>query len=187
VFTDARRGWESEGRWENWSLVLGCDSMKGVITYCGQQVASAWSGYGVSYNANAAAISAKWMNGVGQNPIQLDYPGGSRMRGEMLKYELDGLGIYERYDKRVLRGRWQAGKLISGAIVYPASGDIVSGVFADGNAYSGTIRYRDGRLFVGAIEDASALAQPRPANGALYAPDGSMEHKGVWRDGRPAD
>jgi hypothetical protein len=185
VFTDATRGWESQGKWENWSLVLGCDSMSGVITYCGQQVASAWSGYGISYNSKAAAISAEWLKGVGKNPIQLDYPTGSRMRGEMVQYELDGLGVYERSDKRVLRGRWKAGKLLSGVVVYPASGDVVSGAFVDGNAHSGSIAYRDGRLFLGEIEDGPALAQARPKNGVLYRPDGSIEAQGAWRDGLP--
>jgi hypothetical protein len=185
VFTDAKRGWESQGKWQDWSLVLGCDSMNGAITYCGQQVASAWSGYGISYNANAAAISAEWLKGVGRNPIQLDYPSGSRMRGEMAKYELDGLGVYERADKRVLRGRWLAGVMQSGVVAYPDTGALVSGVFADGNARSGSIRYRDGRIFIGEIEDAPALAQARPKRGILYAPDGAIERQGQWRDGAP--
>ncbi|BCW90954.1 hypothetical protein sos41_41300 [Alphaproteobacteria bacterium SO-S41] len=185
VFTDERRGWESQGKWENWSLVLGCDSMKGVTTYCGQQVASAWSGFGISYNSEAAAISAEWLAGAGKNPIQLDYPTGSRMRGEMAEYKLDGLGVYERSDKRVLRGRWQAGKLISGIVAYPASGDVVSGTFLDGNAQSGSIAYRDGHLFVGEIEDGPALAEAKPKRGVLYAPDGSIAAQGAWRDGLP--
>jgi len=185
VFTDTRRGWESQGKWENWSLVLGCDSMKGVITYCGQQVASAWSGFGVSYNTEAAAISAVWVKGVGQNPMQLDYPTGSRMRGNMTDYILDGPGIYERSDKRVLRGSWRAGKLLSGIVVYPVSGDVTSAAFVDGNADSGSIRYRDGRLFVGEIEDNPALPQARPRRGVLYAPDGGIAFQGLWRDGVP--
>ena len=185
VFTDAKRGWESQGKWENWSLVLGCDSMKGVITYCGQQVASAWSGFGISYNSEAAAISAEWLAGAGKNPIQLDYPTGSRMRGEMADYKLDGLGVYERSDKRVLRGRWRAGKLISGVVVYPVSGDVVSGTFLDGNAQSGSIAYRDGRLFVGEIEDGPALTEARPKNGVLYTPEGHIAAQGAWHDGVP--
>ena len=185
VFTDAKRGWESQGKWENWSLVLGCDSMKGVITYCGQQVASAWSGFGISYNSEAAAISAEWLAGAGKNPIQLDYPTGSRMRGEMVDYKLDGLGVYERSDKRVLRGRWRAGKLISGVVAYPASGNVLSGTFLDGNAQSGSIAYRDGHLFVGEIEDGPALAEARPKRGVLYAPDGRIAAQGAWRDGAP--
>lgn len=183
VFSDARRGWESQGKWENWSLVLGCDSMNGVITYCGQQVESSWSGYGISYNARAAAISAEWHKGPGSNPIQLDYPTGSRMRGEMANYELDGLGVYERSDKRVLRGRWRAGKLISGVVSYPRTGDTVSGAFGEGNAQSGSIAYRDGRIFIGEIEDGPNLEPARPRLGALYAPDGRIEHQGSWRDG----
>ncbi len=166
--------------------MLGCDSMQGVVTYCGQQIASAWSGYGISYNAEAAAISAVWRNGAGQDPILLDYPSGSRMRGEMADYKLDGLGVYERSDQRVLRGRWSAGTLLSGVVVYPASGDVVSGVFVDGNAQSGTIAYRDGSRFVGEIEDAPTLAQARPKEGVLYAPDGAVAAQGAWRDGVPA-
>lgn len=184
VFTDAQRGWESQGRWENWSLVLGCDSMKGVITYCGQQIASAWSGYGISYNSNAAAISAEWLKGAARNPIQLDYPAGSRMRGEMVNYELDGLGVYERSDKQIRRGRWQAGKLVSGLVTYPVSGVVVSGAFVDGRAKSGIITYRDGRMFVGEIEDGPDPAPARPQTGVLYAPDGSIENQGsgaaIW-------
>lgn len=186
VYTDPKRGWESQGKWENWSLVLGCDSMNRAITYCGQQVASAWSGYGISYNANAAAISAEWLKGVGKNPIQLDYPTGSRMRGEMVNYELDGLGVYERSDKRALRGRWQAGNLLSGVVVYPGSGDVVSGAFVNGVAQTGSIAYRNGRIFIGRIEDGPALPQARPGNGVLYAPDGAIEAQGAWRDGVPA-
>jgi hypothetical protein len=183
VFTDSKRGWESQGRWQNWSLVLGCDTMKGAITYCGQQVGSAWSGFGISYNENAAAISAEWLNGVGTNPIQLDYPGGSRMRGDMADYELNGPGVYERSDGRILRGRWRAGTLLSGVVAYPKSGDVVSGAFLDGNAQSGSIRYRDGRVFVGDIEDGPELMQARPKDGVLYGPDGTVELQGVWRNG----
>ena len=186
VFTDARRGWESQGKWENWALVLGCDLMKGVVTFCGQQLASEWTGYGVSYNAEAAAISARWLKGAGQNPIQLDYPSGSRMRGEMVDYELDGLGIYQRSDARVLRGRWRAGQLVSGVVVYPGTGDSVSGTFLDGNAQSGSITYRDGRVFFGDLQDSTAMAQARPARGVLYAPDGHIEAQGVWRNGSTA-
>jgi hypothetical protein len=185
VFTDAKRGWESQGQWADWSLVLGCDSMQGAVTFCGQQVASAWSGYGISYNANAAAISAVWRNGVGQNPIRLDYPTGSRMRGEMTDYELDGLGVYERADQRVLRGRWRAGTLLSGMVVYPATGDVVSAAFVDGNAQSGTIAFADGSRFVGALEDGPTLAQARPRSGVLYAADGAIAAQGAWRDGVP--
>ena len=185
VLIDTRRGWESRGQWKDWSLVLGCDLMKDVITYCGQQVASAWSGPGISYNENAAAISAIWLNGSGKNPIQLDYPGGSRMRGEMANYELDGLGVYDRSDGRVLRGRWRAAKLVSGVVAYPGTGDVASGKFAEGFAQSGSIRYRDGRIFVGDIEDGAALAQARPRRGVLYAPDGTIEAQGAWSNGVP--
>ena len=123
---------------------------------------------------------------MGQNPIRLDYPTGSRMRGEMTDYELDGLGVYERADQRVLRGRWRAGTLLSGVVVYPASGDAVSGVFVVGNAQSGTIAYRNGSRFAGEIEDGPTLAQARPRRGVLYAPDGAIAAQGAWRDGVPA-
>lgn len=185
VFTDKKRGWESQGQWENGALVLGCDLMKGVITYCGRQVASAWSGFGISYNEKAAAISAEWKNGKGQNPIQLDYPTGSRMRGAMVNYELDGPGVYERADKRVLKGRWQAGQLASGTVTYPETGDRVSGVFSAGIATSGVIEYRDGRRFVGTLEDTPTLPQPLPRSGVLYAPNGQIEHQGAWQAGFP--
>ena len=185
IFTDTRRGWESQGEWKDWSLVLGCDSMKGVVTYCGQQVASAWSGFGISYNAEAAAISGEWRDGAGKNPLQLDYPTGSRMRGDMTDYELDGLGVYERSDKQILRGSWRAGKLVSGVVFYPATQDVVSGRFVDGAAQLGVITYRDGRVFAGEIEDGPALAQARPHDGVLYAPDGSIAAQGAWRDGMP--
>lgn len=183
VLSDKKNGWVSEGEWRDWSLVLGCDSVNGAITYCGQQASSAWSGFGVSYNANDAAIAAEWLKGAARNPLRLDYPSGSRMRGEMKKYELDGLGVYDRNDGRVLSGRWQAGKLISGVVTYPGTGDVFSGSFADGNAQLGTVAYKDGRMFVGRIEDSPALAEALPAEGVIYSPAGAIIQQGTWKGG----
>lgn len=185
VFKDARKGWASAGEWYEWSLILGCDTLKGATVYCGFQADSAWSGLGVSTNAEAATISANWLKGVGQNPIQLDYPSGSRMRGEMADYVLNGLGVYERNDRVVLSGRWSAGKIASGTVVYPATGTRLSASFSDGIARSGVIAWTDGRRFVGLIEDLPTLAEARPLEGVLYAPDGAIEVQGRWTNGLP--
>lgn len=183
VLTDERTKWSSAGRWTKWLLTLGCDTMDGKITYCGAQSASAWNGFGISYNENAAAISAAWKDGQAENPLQLDYPTGSRMRGDMKKYELSGRGIYERNDGVVMMGLFSAGKIVSGVVRYPASGDMVLATFGAGLAASGSIRYRDGSIFTGRLDDHASLPQPRPLQGVLLAPDGTVRQQGSWKDG----
>ncbi|TGK05458.1 hypothetical protein EHQ53_17655 [Leptospira langatensis] len=151
--------------------------------YEGMFVDSKPQGFGAFWGPKGDYYQGGWFRGMKHGVGKYVYPNGTEYIGDFVFNKKEGHGIFKWQDGTILNADWigdhPQGK---GVLTLPDSrklhGYYQRGFIYDGN---GVFIYNDGSKYIG-----SWKAGQRHGFGVLFASNGMVSYKGLWREDKPA-